>query len=58
MTILDPAEKQGAVTHVPAVASHVFDVSGAGDTVVAALALALACGASVTTAAPRRTRRP
>jgi D-beta-D-heptose 7-phosphate kinase / D-beta-D-heptose 1-phosphate adenosyltransferase len=51
MTIFDPAEVEGAVTHVPAVASQVFDVSGAGDTVVAALALALACGASVTTAA-------
>ena len=51
MTILDPAEVEDAVTHVPAVASQVFDVSGAGDTVVAALALALACGASVTTAA-------
>ena len=51
MTIFDPAEIEGAVTHVPAVASQVFDVSGAGDTVVAALALALACGASVTTAA-------
>ncbi len=51
MTIFDPAEAEGAVTHVPAVASQVFDVSGAGDTVVAALALALACGASVTDAA-------
>ena len=51
LTIFDPAEARGAVTHAPAVASRVFDVSGAGDTVVAALALALACGASVTTAA-------
>jgi D-beta-D-heptose 7-phosphate kinase/D-beta-D-heptose 1-phosphate adenosyltransferase len=51
MTIFDPAEGQGTVTHIPTVASQVFDVSGAGDTVVAALALALACGASVTTAA-------
>ena len=51
MTIFDPAEVEGAVTHVPAVASQVFDVSGAGDTVVAALALALGSGASVTTAA-------
>jgi D-beta-D-heptose 7-phosphate kinase / D-beta-D-heptose 1-phosphate adenosyltransferase len=51
MTIFDPTEVDGAVTHVPAVASQVFDVSGAGDTVVAVLALALACGASVTTAA-------
>ena len=51
MTIFDPSEVEGALTHVPTVASQVFDVSGAGDTVVAALALALACGASVTTAA-------
>jgi D-beta-D-heptose 7-phosphate kinase / D-beta-D-heptose 1-phosphate adenosyltransferase len=51
MTIFDPAEAQGAVTHAPTVASQVFDVSGAGDTVVAALALAMASGASVTAAA-------
>jgi len=30
--------------HAPAVARQVYDVSGAGDTVVAVLALALACG--------------
>jgi D-beta-D-heptose 7-phosphate kinase/D-beta-D-heptose 1-phosphate adenosyltransferase len=46
------AEAEGAVTHVSAIVSQVFDVSGAGDTVVAALPLALGCGASVTTAAP------
>ena len=51
MTIFDPAEAPGTVTHIAAAASEVFDVSGAGDTVVATLALALACGASVTTAA-------
>jgi D-beta-D-heptose 7-phosphate kinase/D-beta-D-heptose 1-phosphate adenosyltransferase len=51
MTIFDPTEGAGTVTHVPTVASQVFDVSGAGDTVVAALALALSCGASVTAAA-------
>jgi D-beta-D-heptose 7-phosphate kinase / D-beta-D-heptose 1-phosphate adenosyltransferase len=51
MTVYDPGEPEGAVTHVPTVAPEVFDVSGAGDTVVAALALALACGASITTAA-------
>lgn len=34
----------GAVTHVPTEAREVFDVSGAGDTVVAALAVALASG--------------
>ena len=33
------------VTHVPAVAQEVFDVTGAGDTVIAALTLGLAAGA-------------
>jgi D-beta-D-heptose 7-phosphate kinase/D-beta-D-heptose 1-phosphate adenosyltransferase len=51
MTIWDPAEASGAAAHVATVASEVFDVSGAGDTVAAALALALASGASVTMAA-------
>lgn len=51
MTIFDPAEADGPLTHIPTHASEVFDVSGAGDTVVAALALALAGGASVTMAA-------
>jgi D-beta-D-heptose 7-phosphate kinase / D-beta-D-heptose 1-phosphate adenosyltransferase len=51
MTIFDPADAEGALTHIPTVAAEVFDVSGAGDTVVAALALAVACGTSVTTAA-------
>jgi D-beta-D-heptose 7-phosphate kinase/D-beta-D-heptose 1-phosphate adenosyltransferase len=36
--------QNGSVTHVPAEAREVFDVSGAGDTVVAALAVALATG--------------
>lgn len=35
------------VTHIPAVAREVFDVTGAGDTVVAAFTLALAAGASM-----------
>jgi D-beta-D-heptose 7-phosphate kinase / D-beta-D-heptose 1-phosphate adenosyltransferase len=51
MTVYDPREPDGAFAHVPTAAPEVFDVSGAGDTVVAALALALAAGASVTTAA-------
>ena len=50
MTIWAPSEA-GSATHIPTVASEVFDVSGAGDTVVAALSLALAGGASVTTGA-------
>ncbi|HAH20067.1 MAG: hypothetical protein A2Y00_09140 [Omnitrophica WOR_2 bacterium GWF2_43_52] len=39
-------EKDGAITHIPTVAQEVFDVSGAGDTVIAAFTLALACGAT------------
>jgi D-beta-D-heptose 7-phosphate kinase/D-beta-D-heptose 1-phosphate adenosyltransferase len=34
------------VTHIPTVAREVYDVTGAGDTVIATLALALASGAS------------
>lgn len=36
----------GAVTHIPTVAREVYDVTGAGDTVIATLALARATGAS------------
>ena len=43
--------RTGAVHHFPAVAREVFDVSGAGDTVVATLALARAGGADVPEAA-------
>jgi rfaE bifunctional protein kinase chain/domain len=38
--------EDGAVTHIPTVAREVYDVTGAGDTVIATLALALATGAS------------
>ncbi len=38
-------------THIPTVAKEVYDVSGAGDTVVASLALALSCNANLTDAA-------
>ena len=34
------------VIHIPAVAREVYDVTGAGDTVVSVFTLALACGAS------------
>ncbi len=37
--------------HIPAMARHVFDVTGAGDTVVSTLALALAAGATLEEAA-------
>ena len=39
-------DKAGRVTHIPTVAQEVFDVSGAGDTVISAFTLALSCGAS------------
>jgi D-beta-D-heptose 7-phosphate kinase/D-beta-D-heptose 1-phosphate adenosyltransferase len=41
----------GATTHIAARPREVFDVSGAGDTVVAALSLALAAGSDLTIAA-------
>jgi D-beta-D-heptose 7-phosphate kinase/D-beta-D-heptose 1-phosphate adenosyltransferase len=40
-----------AVTHIPTVAREVYDVTGAGDTVIATLALSLAGGASLEEAA-------
>lgn len=39
-------EKSGSRTHIPTVAQEVFDVSGAGDTVISCFTLALACGAN------------
>lgn len=39
------------VTHIPTVAREVYDVTGAGDTVIATLTLALAAGASLVEAA-------
>ena len=38
-------ERDGKSIHIPTVAQEVFDVSGAGDTVIATFTLALACGA-------------
>ncbi|HYP27012.1 MAG TPA: D-glycero-beta-D-manno-heptose-7-phosphate kinase [Blastocatellia bacterium] len=38
---------RGDVTHIPTVAREVYDVTGAGDTVIATLALALAAGATL-----------
>jgi len=40
-------EKDGSITHIPANAKEVYSIIGAGDTVVAAIALALASGASL-----------
>ena len=51
MTIYHPGDPDGPVSHAPANALEVFDVSGAGDTVAAALALALSAGAPIKTAA-------
>lgn len=44
-------EKNGSITHIPTVAQEVFDVSGAGDTVIAAFTLCLASGATLKEAA-------
>ncbi len=47
MTLFDGKEP----SHIPTVAREVFDVSGAGDTVIASLTLAVAAGASIRDAA-------
>lgn len=44
-------DSDNRVTHIPALAKDVFDVTGAGDTVVAVFALALAAGTSILEAA-------
>jgi len=44
-------EEQGPARHLPAYAKDVFDVSGAGDTAISVLALALAAGATPVEAA-------
>lgn len=44
-------EKTGKIIHIPTVAREVYDVCGAGDTVVATLSLALSCGATLEEAA-------
>ncbi|MBN1504165.1 MAG: D-glycero-beta-D-manno-heptose-7-phosphate kinase [Candidatus Eisenbacteria bacterium] len=44
-------ERDGVHTHFPTVAREVFDVTGAGDTVVSAFALSLAAGATLKQAA-------
>jgi D-beta-D-heptose 7-phosphate kinase/D-beta-D-heptose 1-phosphate adenosyltransferase len=43
--------KDEGVVHLPTAARQVFDVSGAGDTVIAAMALALAAGGGIVDAA-------
>ena len=44
-------ERKGRVTHIPTMAQEVFDVTGAGDTVISTLTLAMAAGASMVDAA-------
>lgn len=44
-------DKSGEMTHIPAEARQVFDVTGAGDTVVSTLALALSAAAPLPAAA-------
>jgi D-beta-D-heptose 7-phosphate kinase/D-beta-D-heptose 1-phosphate adenosyltransferase len=41
----------GSISHMPTQSKEVYDVTGAGDTVVAVLALALSAGATVLDAA-------
>jgi rfaE bifunctional protein kinase chain/domain len=40
-------QRGGRITHIPAQAREVFDVTGAGDTVISVLTLALGCGGSL-----------
>jgi rfaE bifunctional protein kinase chain/domain len=44
-------ESNGEVTHIPTVARKVFDVTGAGDTVISTFSLGLASGMDLKTAA-------
>jgi D-beta-D-heptose 7-phosphate kinase/D-beta-D-heptose 1-phosphate adenosyltransferase len=44
-------QDHGEVTHIPTMAKEVFDVTGAGDTVISVLAMAMAVGADVKQAA-------
>lgn len=44
-------ENTGETTHIPTVAKKVFDVTGAGDTVIGTFSLGLACGLDLKSAA-------
>jgi D-beta-D-heptose 7-phosphate kinase/D-beta-D-heptose 1-phosphate adenosyltransferase len=44
-------EAGGEITHIPTVAKRVFDVTGAGDTVIGTMSLALAAGLDLKSAA-------
>ncbi len=43
-------DADGGVSHLPAIETEVYDVAGAGDTVVSALTMALACGLDLASA--------
>ncbi len=43
-------ERSGRITHIPTMAQEVFDVTGAGDTVISTLTLAMAAGADMVAA--------
>lgn len=52
MSLFEKSGQRGvSVTHIPTVAKKVFDVTGAGDTVIATFALAQTAGASLADAA-------
>jgi D-glycero-beta-D-manno-heptose-7-phosphate kinase len=51
MSLLGPEEWKEELTHIPTTAREVYEVTGAGDTVIATLALALASGANLHEAA-------
>ncbi|MEO8060611.1 MAG: D-glycero-beta-D-manno-heptose-7-phosphate kinase [Burkholderiales bacterium] len=56
MSLFDAEPSDGGHTRVPAQAREVFDVTGAGDTVIATLAAMLACGLSLREAMPLANR--
>ena len=56
MSLFDGDARDGGHTRVPAQAREVFDVTGAGDTVIATLAAMLACGMSLREAMPLANR--
>jgi len=56
MSLFDGDARDGGHTRVPAQAREVFDVTGAGDTVIATLAAMLACGLGLREAMPLANR--
>lgn len=51
MSLFERDKARYSITHIPTVAKKVYDVTGAGDTVIAVMALAYAAGASLKDAA-------